>query len=114
MGDRGANRLPIVWLVCACQGCPHNRLALRAGFLLAAPPLTVLAKPGVLLVRISRRDLWPDQETSGELNIITGFQESGEARHRAGMSFVYPLVETFSPKPVSSYSNWLPYKDEWF
>jgi len=52
--------LSIVWLVCACQGCPHNRLALRAGFLLAAPPLTVLAEPGVLLVRISRRDLWPN------------------------------------------------------
>jgi hypothetical protein len=39
--------LSIVWLVCACQGCPWQRRALRAGFfVLAAPPLTVLAEPG--------------------------------------------------------------------
>jgi len=41
------NALCIVWLVCACQGCPWYRRALRAGFfVLAAPPLTVLAEPG--------------------------------------------------------------------
>jgi len=88
--------------------------AARQLFLLAAPPLTVLAEPGVLLVRISRRDLCPDQETSGELDIITGSQESGAVLHRAEMNFFCPLAETFSPKPVSSYSNWLPCKDEWF
>ena len=41
--------LSSVWLVCACQGCPWQRRALRAGsFVLAAPPLTVLAEPGDL------------------------------------------------------------------
>jgi RNA polymerase sigma factor (sigma-70 family) len=29
------------------------------GFVLAAPPLRVLAEPGSLAIRISRRDLWP-------------------------------------------------------
>jgi hypothetical protein len=50
----------IVWLVCACQGCPHTRQALRAGFSVGGSTLTVLVEPGVLLVRISRRDLWPN------------------------------------------------------
>lgn len=37
---------PIVWLVCACQGCPQRGSALPNGFLFAAPPLTVLTEPG--------------------------------------------------------------------
>jgi hypothetical protein len=32
------------------------------GFVSAAPPLTVLAEPGSLAIRISRRDLWPQAE----------------------------------------------------
>lgn len=36
----------IVWLDCACQGCPKAGKALRAGGRFAAPPLTVLVEPG--------------------------------------------------------------------
>jgi hypothetical protein len=54
--------LSILWLVCACQGCPHQRRALRAGFCSAAPPLTVLAEPRDAALRNSRRELWPDGE----------------------------------------------------
>jgi hypothetical protein len=35
-------------------------LALRAGFFFAAPPLTVLGEPKTWLVRISRREFWPE------------------------------------------------------
>src|SRR5580692_1122890 len=34
--------------------------ALRAGFFFAAPPLTVLGEPKTWLVRISRREFWPE------------------------------------------------------
>ena len=84
------------------------------GFLVAAPPLTVLAEPGSFASRISRRDWWPDQDTTGELDIITGSQESGEVIHRAGMNFFCPSAETSSPMPVASSSNSPPCKDEWF
>jgi len=88
--------------------------AARRFFCVGGSTLTVLAEPEFLLVRISRRDWWPDQHTSDELVIITDFQENGEALHRAGMSFVCPSAEIFFPKPVSSWSNLLPCKGEWF
>ncbi len=36
----------MVWLVCACQGCPEWRRALRARFSFCASTVTVLAEPG--------------------------------------------------------------------
>ena len=105
----------IVWLVCACQGCPWWRRALRASFfVLAAPPLTVLRRAGTFASRISRRDWWPDQDAPAELVIITGSQESGAALHRAGMNFFYFSAATSFLKPVSSSSNLLPCKGGWF
>jgi hypothetical protein len=38
--------LSSVWLVCACQGCPSQRRALRASFFVGGSTLTVLAEPG--------------------------------------------------------------------
>ena len=38
----------IVWLICACQGCPQQNKALRAGFLVCGSTMTVLAEPGSL------------------------------------------------------------------
>jgi len=92
----------IVWPVCACQGCPQQNKALRAGFLVCGSTVDSARRAGAWLVRISRRDWWPDQDTSDELVIITGSQESGEALHRAEMSFFCSSAEIFSPKPVSS------------
>jgi len=106
--------LSIVWLGCACQGSPHQRWALRAGFSGGGSTVDSARRAGEFASRISRRDLWPDQVTSGELDIITGSQESGEVLHRAGMNFFCPSAEIFSPKPVSSSSNLLPCKGEWF
>jgi hypothetical protein len=40
----------IVWLICACQGCPQQNKALRAGFLVCGSTVTVLAEPGLLLL----------------------------------------------------------------
>ncbi len=64
--------LSIVWLVCACQGCPQQRRALRAGFfVLAAPPLTVLAEPGVLLLGFRAGTWWPEAENLFGSNVKT-------------------------------------------
>jgi len=40
--------LAIVWLVCACQGCPQKNKALRAGLFVCGSTVTVLAEPGSL------------------------------------------------------------------
>ena len=104
----------IVWLVCACQGCPQPNKALRAGFLVCGSTVDSARRAGAFALRHSRRDWWPDQDTTGELDIITGSQESGEVIHRAGMKFFCPSAETSSPMPVASLSNSPPCKDEWF
>jgi hypothetical protein len=104
----------ILRLVCACQGSPHQRWALRAGFLVCGSTVDSARRAGEFASRISRRDWWPDQDTAGELDIITGSQENGEVLHQAGMNFFCPSAEIFSPKPVSSSSNLLPCKGEWF
>ncbi len=59
--DSGALASSIVWLACACQGCPINcvwRCAPVVRF--AAPPLTGAGEPKTWLVRLLRRDCWPE------------------------------------------------------
>jgi hypothetical protein len=59
--DSGALASSIVWLACACQGCPKNcvwRCAPVVRF--AAPPLTGAGEPKTWLVRLLRRDCWPE------------------------------------------------------
>jgi hypothetical protein len=52
-----------VWLVCACQGCPWLRRALRAVFLCWRLHLDSARRAGAgRAIRISRRDLWPEAE----------------------------------------------------
>jgi hypothetical protein len=61
--DSGALASSIVWLACACQGCPRNcvwRCAPVVRF--AAPPLTGAGEPKTWLVRLLRRDCWPEFE----------------------------------------------------
>lgn len=50
----------IVWLVCACRGCPPRRRALARRVSFGGSTLTVLAEPWDVAIRISRRDLSPD------------------------------------------------------
>jgi len=52
---RRARLRPIVCLACACQGCPKLTMALRAGGLFAAPPLTSTGQTRTWLLRIARR-----------------------------------------------------------
>jgi hypothetical protein len=57
----GALASSIVWLACVCQGRPKMNLALRAGgVLLAAPPVTDAGEPKTWLVKILRREFWPE------------------------------------------------------
>ena len=59
--DSGALASSIVWLACACQGCPVIcvwRCAPVVRF--AAPPLTGAGEPKTWLVRLLRRDCWPE------------------------------------------------------
>ena len=59
--DSGALASSMVWLACACQGCPINcvwRCAPVVRF--AAPPLTGAGEPKTWLVRLLRRDCWPE------------------------------------------------------
>jgi len=59
--DSGALASSIVWLACACQGCPKKcvwRCAPVVRF--AAPPLTGAGEPKTWLVRLLRRDCWPE------------------------------------------------------
>ncbi len=59
--DSGALASSMVWLACACQGCPIIcvwRCAPVVRF--AAPPLTGAGEPKTWLVRLLRRDCWPE------------------------------------------------------
>jgi hypothetical protein len=49
----------IVWLVCACQGCPQQKWALARRVSFGGSTLTVLVEPGEVAISISRRELWP-------------------------------------------------------
>jgi hypothetical protein len=55
----GALTSSMVWLACACQGCPII-FALRCAPVVrfAAPPLTGAGEPKTWLVRLLRRDCW--------------------------------------------------------
>jgi hypothetical protein len=51
----------MVWLARACQGCPKKCAARSAPlFRFAAPPLTGAGEPKTWLVRLLRRDCWPE------------------------------------------------------
>ena len=57
----GALASSIVWLACACQGSPKNVPGAGAPVVwFAAPPLTVLGEPKTWLVRLLRREFWPE------------------------------------------------------
>ena len=59
--DSGALASSIVWLACACQGCPKICVWRCAPVVRsAAPPLTGAGEPKTWLVRLLRRDCWPD------------------------------------------------------
>ena len=104
----------IVWLGCACQGCPHHRRALRAGFCFGGSTVDSARRAGDVAIRISRRDLWPQGNATGELDIIIGSPENGEVHHRAGTNSFCSSAGTPSPKPASSSPSLLPCKGEWF
>ena len=46
--------------------------------------LTVLAEPGDVAIRNSRRDLSPEENATGELDIITGSPGSGDPLRQSG------------------------------
>ena len=59
--DSGALASSIVWLACACQGCPIISVWRCAPVVrCAAPPLTGAGEPKTWLVRLLRRDCWPE------------------------------------------------------
>jgi hypothetical protein len=68
--------LSIVWLDCACQGCPHQRRALRAGFSVGGSTLTVLTEPGD--VRLGFRAWTCGQRLKTLLASICMTQETAE------------------------------------
>ena len=71
----------IVWLVCACQGCPQPNKALRAGFLVCGSTVDSARRAGEFASRISRRDLWPNAMTfSGQQCENSGNKSCGGIR----------------------------------
>ena len=71
----------IVWLVCACQGCPQPNKALRAGFLVCGSTVDSARRAGEFASRISRRDLWPNAMTfSGQQCEHSGNKSCGGIR----------------------------------
>jgi hypothetical protein len=74
--------LAILWLDCACQGCPYKTQRFARDFLFCGSTLTVLVEPGTWLVRKARRDFQPEFSTIRFKRKLSGKTASSQPQEK--------------------------------